>query len=226
MKRKIIISGLICLAVAVIASLFTGDRANSYSQKSMEIINNLGKSVSYENMSANEIDDVIDYIEKNPEKVLPMNYMLISDYIYRLKKDEGKAIQYYYRGLIRVQEDIKMCKSQYARTFKNTLANAVEETQVIKIKIGMKNYWDIYRLYINELNWDETHKRYPNPYWACDIIGDDEGTVPLSEYQNVLKKYRSDMRNTEMWKDIVKEGEADLRENKTQYEEMIKEYLK
>ena len=108
MKRKIIISGLICLAVAVIASLFTGDRANSYSQKSMEIINNLGKSVSYENMSANEIDDVIDYIEKNPEKVLPMNYMLISDYIYRLKKDEGKAIQYYYRGLIRVQEDIKM----------------------------------------------------------------------------------------------------------------------
>ena len=90
----------------------------------------------------------------------------------------------------------------------------------------MKNYWDIYRLYINELNWDETHKRYPNPYWACDMIGDDEGTVPLSEYQNVLKKYRSDMRNMEMWKDIVKEGEADLRENKTQYEEMIKEYLK
>ena len=222
--KKIIISGLICLAVAVTVVLFTGDKANSYSQKSMQIINNLDKSVSYDGMSASEIDDVIDYIEKYPEKVLPMNYMLLSDYIYRLKKDESKAIQFYYRGLIRVQEDIKMCKSPYGRVFKNSLDNEIEETQVIKLKIGMNNYWDIYRLYMNELKWDETHKRYPNPYWACDII--DGEREPLSNYQTILTKYRSDMRNMEMWKNLVKEGEADIKANKTQYEQMIKDYSK
>ena len=225
--KKIIISGLICLLVAITSVLFTSNNANSYSPKSMQIISNLGNSDSYpavyDNMTAAEIDDVIDFIEKNPDKVLPWNYAQISDYIYKYKKDERKAVQFYYRGLIRIQEDIKMCKSPYANTFKHLIDNELEETQVIRIKIAMNNPWDIYNIYMNELKWDETNKRFPNPYWACDMI--DGEREPISNYQTILNKYRTNMRNMEMWKGLIKDLQDDINANKTQYEKWIKDYL-
>ena len=226
--KKIIISGLICLVIAVTVVLFTGDKANSYSQKSIQIINKLGNITYYpttfDDMTAGEIDDVIDYIEKNPDKVLPWNYAQISDYIYKYKKDERKAVQFYYRGLIRIQEDVKMCKSPYANTFKHLIDAELEETPIIRIKIAMNNPWDIYNIYMNELKWDEMNKRFPNPFWACDII--DGEREPVSSYQTVLTKYRTNMRNMDMWKENIKELSDDIKENKTQYEQMIKDYLK
>ena len=224
MKRKLIISGLICLIIAFTVGLFLCSKANSYSQKSMEIINKLGQYGVLDDLTVNEIDDVVAYIEKNPDKVLPWKYALISDYIYRYKKDERKAVQFYYRGLIRIQEDVKMCKSPYANTFKHLIDSEIEETQVIRIKLAMQNPWNIYNIYMNELKWDETAKRFSNPHWVCEII--DGEKEPISSYQTILTKYRTNMKNIDMWRENLKEMSDDIKENKVQYEKMIKDYLK
>ena len=225
--KKVIIS-LVCILASLLILFSVNMKANSYSQKSMEIINQLGKvNVNpgiFDDMTANEIDDVIAYMEKYPERVLPWYLAQISDYIYRFKKDEQKAVQYYYRGLIRIQEDVKMCKGPYAEYSKILIDREVEDTQVIRIKYMMKNPQDIYNIYINELNWDETNKRYANPYWSC--VDDEYGKVPLSSYDSVLKQYRTRMRSAEAKKLMIDTMEQSVKENKTEYEKMIKEYLK
>ncbi|MBQ7449867.1 hypothetical protein IJS77_00490 [bacterium] len=220
--KKIIILGLICVITAIAAILFTETKAISYSQNSMKIINQLGVYGFLNDLTGSEIDEVLDYIEKNPDKVSPWKYALISDYIYKYKKDERKAVQYYYRGLIRIQEDVKMCKSPYANTFKHLIDNELEITPIIRIKIAMKNPWDIYNIYMNELKWDEMNKRFSNPYWACEIIDDSE-KEPISNYQTILNKYRTNMRSMTMWQENIKELSDDIKENKDYYEKLIKE---
>ena len=221
---KFIFWGLIVVA----AIFFTCTiKAESYSEQSIKIINALEDIKLFpsalDGITAAEIDEVVEYMEQHPDRVIPWYYAQISDYIYRYKKDENKALQFYYRGLVRIQEDVKMCKDPEANAFKHAIDNEVEETNVLRIKEEMKNPWNLYYFYKNELKWDEKNPRYYNPYWACDAMHSSYEKVPVSEYQNVLKKYRKDMRNLDMWDELIKESASELKRNRDYYNQLIQQ---
>ena len=197
---KILLTTVVAGSLLVSANNFV--KANTDTQKkgshAYEIIKGIksadGKTFEQtysliQNINYPDLKLVTAYMEGHSDKVVPQYYAYIADAILKVEKNESKAINWYLLGMVRAQEDVKMCKDDYAKNYPAIIQNGAEYTQAAYQK---KDEITRLKLFRQAIFLDKNFPRYPNPQWAC-VMGNSTETLPLSEYNGVLEKYRTDM---------------------------------
>lgn len=134
------------------------------------------------------------YAKSNPDKVKPIVFIALADYIFKTNKEE--ALFWYYAGRVRATSDIAMCEDESAR-------QQVSYYPDIAINTMMYSYNNpklTKNAMIKALKWDEENRARINPEWACyhgSMVFKLNGEVitkDMSEYDKIQKETRDYMR--------------------------------
>ena len=170
-------------------------------EKQGNIVNYVSKQdpVRYaENIVLNKTDkekkELLNYVMNNPEKVLPITYMALADYIYE-NDNKKEALFWYYVGSLRSYEDLNVCteKSAWAQVgYYPMLAPKTAEYS------GTLSDDERNQLTEKALKWDEAHPDRVNPKWACyhGFYDGDVTTKPIAEYLKLQKEFREKVRSS------------------------------
>ena len=146
-------------------------------------------------MSPAEKKKLYKYAMANPDKVTPITYIALADYIYHTSKED--ALFWYFVGRIRATEDIMMCTDESASQQVAYYPMLAEDTMSYFRELG-KN---ASRIMAKAVDWDEQHPQRVNPKWACYhgmqvfMLGD-VTTKPMSEYKKIQEDYRARVRKS------------------------------
>ena len=130
----------------------------------------------FDSLNNDELDELVDFLDKYPEKLPPFFYMSIADHIYKTDKD--KAVEWYYIGALRALEDAFACKDTTARS-----------------QIGIYPMLYKYRIIKKAVNWDIAHSKRYDPIWACyhgiEAFEKQPQVVSYSERKKIISYVRS-----------------------------------
>lgn len=146
----------------------------------------------YTNLTSIELDDLVKYIEKYPEKFPPIFYMILADHIYKTDKD--KAVLWYYIGKLRAYEDVMMCNDETSRSQLAGYPLLAKDTiNYMSSKVTDVNFSiDILQ---KSLDWDESHPKRTSPIWACyhgiEAFDHKPTLKQKSEFPKIKKEIRS-----------------------------------
>ncbi|MBR2526439.1 hypothetical protein IKE67_08240 [bacterium] len=147
-------------------------------------------------MSDIDKENLYKYTMENHDKIKPITYVALADYIFQKSKED--ALFWYFVGRIRSTEDVSMCTDKsnlqqiayYPMLAEKTMEYFAKQDKSFSVNI-MKR----------ALEWDETHPDRINPKWACYhgmevFITGDVTIKPMSEYNKVQKDLRKNIRKT------------------------------
>ena len=131
------------------------------------------------------------YVQNNPDKVTPITYMALADYIFALG-DKNDGLFWYYVGSLRAYEDLHMCDDKTAWAQVQIYPMLAPKTAEYS---GTLSADERGKLTKKALKWDEEHSKRVNPEWACyhgmEVFSKGKVTTkPLSEYPAVQKEFR------------------------------------
>lgn len=160
-------------------------------QKTNEAINLIN------GLNSKEKREIIKWIDENPDKVIPLYYIIFADEIFQTDKE--KAALWYSIGRLRAIQDVKMCKDTSAASQITVYAMIAPNTSDYIIKQG--NAY-ILQMLEKAVAFDEAHATRQNPIWACyhgmQAFKGKPETLPMSEYKKIQKetneKFLSSMR--------------------------------
>ena len=147
--------------------------------------NDLDKSIQFfNNFSASEYKEFEKYLDNHPGDLSPIYFVLMADKVF--KYDKEKAIFYYFFGILRVTEDVYMCKDTSNREQLVMYPMLAEKTlqyyatlEDVKFDINMLQ---------KTLDWDDKYLKRVSPIWACNqgiqpfIDGRPPKLLPASEF--------------------------------------------
>lgn len=140
-------------------------------------------------------------IEKNSEKVPSFYIITVADYVYKTDKD--KAVEYYYRGMLRAKEDVLMCVDTTARQQFNIWPRVAPKTvRYVSERVFEQND----KAYLanalqKALDWDKSHSKRYDPSWACYhginvfIENGKPKLVSKKEQKEIIEKERTSVEN-------------------------------
>ena len=170
-------------------------------QKSVKIINGMKYTnfvdtntikLMESGLKKNEINEITNWMDKNPDRVVPWYWANMSDILYKDGQTK-KAMEYFYRGLFRTFEDVYMCNDSYARNLPLIIRNMGQYTQAAVSKKN-KNFQK--NLMLNVLDWDEKTPRLAHPEWSCLMAEENHGIKSMNEYDRTIKESREALRKS------------------------------
>ena len=146
----------------------------------------------FDSLNNDELDELVDFLDKYPEKLPPFFYMSIADHIYKTDKD--KAVEWYYIGALRALEDAFACKDTTARRQIGIYPMLAPDT----VEYGTTKFKDAdykYRIIKKAVNWDIAHSKRYDPIWACyhgiEAFEKQPQVVSYSERKKIISYVRS-----------------------------------
>ncbi len=148
-------------------------------------------------LSSKEKDELANYIEFNSEKISPVYFIIMADYIYKSNKD--KAALWYYIGKFRSYQDTLMCKDKTSQSQLEVYPMLAPKTlKYVATKVNDKKY--IANLMQKALDWDIAHPQRVNPIWACyhgiSAFMSKPELLPEKEYTVVQNKVRAEIKES------------------------------
>ena len=146
--------------------------------------------------SDSEKKKIYEYAKSNPDKVIPITYMALADYIYKTNKSD--ALFWFYVGSMRAYQDLSMCTDQSVWAQISIYPMLAPNTAEYSGKVNEQTRKN---LTLKALKWDEEHPNRVNPQWACynGTGGFSTGNVttkPMSEYTEHQKQFRENVLNS------------------------------
>lgn len=146
--------------------------------------NNLDKSIQFfDNFSASEYKEFEKYLDNHPEDLSPIYFILMADKVF--KYDKEKAIFYYFFGILRVTEDVLMCKDESNREQLVMFPMLAEKT--LQYYATLEDIEFDINMLQKTLDWDDKYSRV-SPIWVCGhgiqqfIDGRPPELLPASEF--------------------------------------------
>ena len=134
--------------------------------------------------------ELFEYAKTYPDKVKPVVFMALADYIF--KTDKNEALFWYFAGRIRATSDIAMCDDTSSR---QQLAY-YPEMATNTMNYGSQNPKQVKNAIKKALKWDETNKNRMHPQWACYhgsmvfLLNGEVTTKDMAEYEKIQKETR------------------------------------
>ncbi len=207
--KKILI--LVLLVLALGSSLLTVKSEEQLSGNVKKVIKYMESEKSglaldgIKAFNSSEKEEFINYIKENPDKILPIYYMIMADDIFETDRDD--AVFWYSFGKLRSVEDVRMCK---------------DETAVSQIAVyGMlaPNTIDYMDTKSNQYLLEQLEKAVekdistplrPDPVWACyhglNAFSGKVRTMPKRKFEKIKKETR-ELYIESMKKHIKEENE-------------------
>lgn len=201
MQKKVIIIFLV-LFVFLIAQSLTIANSEVMVEKKGNVTNYYAKQdpIRYAQailqMKDEEKEKLYQYAKTHPEKIKPITYIALADYIFKTNKDD--ALFWYFVGRIRSTEDVMMCTDESNYQQIGYYPMLAEETMTYFSK---KEKSESVQLMKKAIEWDEMHTKRVNPKWACYhgmqiFIMGDVTTKPMNEYKKIQKDLRESFKKT------------------------------
>ncbi len=185
-----------------VLSLFCMGVTFSSAYSAQKLSGNVKKAIKYMETGQNELavqavknfdfyekNEFINYIKENPDKTVPVFYIIMSDEIYKTSKDE--ATFWFSFGKLRAVEDVKMCKDASAGQQVAIYGMLAQNT--VKYMNEKGNQYMLEQLE-KAVEKDEKTPLRPEPKWACyhgiSAFSGKVDTLPQSEFENIKKETR------------------------------------
>ncbi|MEE3350124.1 MAG: hypothetical protein VZR09_08810 [Candidatus Gastranaerophilaceae bacterium] len=204
MKSKIIVLSVLIALISGIGFAYAESKTSTkLSPKVQQLIDFSEKNEASEaanllaQLSTKEKDELAKYIEFNSEKVPPVYFIIMADYIYKSNKD--KAALWYYIGKFRSYQDTLMCKDKTTQSQLEVYPMLAPKTlKYVATKVNDKKY--IANLMQKALDWDIAHPNRVNPVWACyhgiSAFVSKPELLPQKEYTNIQNKVRNEIKES------------------------------
>ena len=142
-------------------------------------------------MSDKDKEKLYKYAKKHPNKVKPITYIALADYIYETSKED--ALFWYFVGRIRSTVDVMMCTDD-----SNNQQIAYYPLLATKTMnfFATNDKQEVSKIMKKAIEWDIAHPKRINPKWACYhgiqiFITGNVTTKPMKEYKAIQDEYRS-----------------------------------
>ena len=199
-KNIVILSAIVVITLLILSSSpISSGKVNKVISMAK---NNDVKAIDiFKTFSDKEIEQFEKYLDKKPNEIPPVYFIIMADKILDTNKD--KAAIYYYFGRIRATEDVFLCKDKISRTqisvypkmAPKTLAYLSDNSNSYKVKVVEK-----------ALSLDKKYSgRFYNPIWACSYglgaFGKKPELIPKNEQLYTIREVRDNIKKSlEMYK--------------------------
>ena len=151
---------------------------------------------TYKTLNDEEINEFAQYLEKYPDKLPPIYFVLVSDKVF--ENDKDKAVFFYNFGKTRAREDVMMCKDTSARQQLMVYSWIAPKTvQYMQTKATDAGYID--NLALKIIDWDNKYNDRVSPVWACyhgiTAFYEKPELLPQEEFANIQKQTHEDLKN-------------------------------
>ncbi len=197
--KKIIISALIILAMGfTFTSAYSAQKLSENVKKAIKYMETGQNGLAVQavkNFDFYEKKDFINYIKENPDKTVPVFYIIMADEIYKTNKDE--AVFWFSFGKLRAVEDVRMCKDESAG--QQVAIYGMLARNTVKYMNEKGNQYILEQLE-KAVEKDEKTLLRPAPTWACyhgiSAFSGKVDTLPQSKFEDIKKETRENYINS------------------------------